>query len=204
MALRYGNVTQIDPEKGLAKVEFAEDGIESAWLSPLVSKTKADKFYHMFDIGEHVACLMDENAEEGCILGAVYSSKNMPGPKGKDIWGVQFSDGSTVTFDRASGTLTVDTKGDITVKTAKNTTVEASQTILIKAAQGVTIEADTEIKGQLTVIGGIQGNGDLSLQGQLSADGEISSQSDVRVGPISLVTHKHPTAVNGPPSTPIP
>lgn len=202
--LRYGNICEQDPAKGLFRVEFDDDGIVSDWMPLVVPKTAKDSYSITLDIGEHVACLMDKCSENGIILGSLYSQATAPKQAGKDIASVVFDDGSKVVFDRASGTLTVDTKGDITIKTAKNTTVEASQTILIKAANGVTIEADTEIKGQLTVIGGIQGNGDLTVQNSISAGGEIKTQSDFVVGPYRFLSHKHPTAATGPPSPPIP
>ena len=202
--LRYGQICEQDPAKGLFRVEFDDDGIVSDWMPLVVPKTAKDSYSVCLDIGEHVACLMDKHCENGVILGSLYSEATAPKQAGKDIASVVFDDGSKVVFDRSSGALTVETKGDITVKTAKKTTVEASQTILIKAANGVTIEADTEIKGQLTVVGGIQGNGDLSLQGALSAGGEIQTQSDFVVGLYRFLTHKHPTAAPGSPSPPIP
>lgn len=202
--LRYGQICEQDPAKGLFRVEFDDDGIVSDWMPLVMPAVAEDSYFVCPDIGSHVACLMDKHIENGVILGSLYSQATAPKQAGKDIASVVFKDGSKVVFDRAAGSLTVETKGDITVKTAKNTTIEAAQTVLIKAANGATIEANTEIKGQLTVIGGIQGNGDLILQGNLSAGGNITAQGDILAGIISLLFHKHPTAPTGPPSPPIP
>jgi len=72
--LKFGIVTNINPALAQARVQFADDDILSFWLPILQQKTQKDKFYAIPDIGEHVACLMDENSEEGVILGAIYSA----------------------------------------------------------------------------------------------------------------------------------
>ena len=40
--------------------------------------TREDKAYWLPEIGEHVACLMDENAEAGIVLGSLYNSEDQP------------------------------------------------------------------------------------------------------------------------------
>ena len=58
--LRFGIVSQIDPINVQARVSFEDDESTSYWLPILQTKTLKDKFYAMPDIGEQVACLMDE------------------------------------------------------------------------------------------------------------------------------------------------
>ena len=67
--LKFGIVTAINPLTAKARVEFADDNILSYWLPILQKKTLKDKFYSIVDVGEQVACLMDENSEDGVILG---------------------------------------------------------------------------------------------------------------------------------------
>ena len=74
--LRFGIVTQIDPINVLARVNFGDDNSTSFWLPIMQTKTLKDKFYIMPDINEQVVCLMDENSEDGVILGAIYSSED--------------------------------------------------------------------------------------------------------------------------------
>jgi phage baseplate assembly protein V len=106
--LRFGTISSTDPDKGKARVRFAEDGIVSAPLPVLASRTSKDKAYAMPDVGEHVACLMDENAEQGVILGAVYSSKNTPGAvTGQDKIGIEFENGDVIEQDRSERMLRV-------------------------------------------------------------------------------------------------
>ena len=63
--LRFGTVTSINPKTARARVQFAQDNMTSFWLPVLQTKTFKDKFYSMPAVGEQVACLMDDNSEEG-------------------------------------------------------------------------------------------------------------------------------------------
>lgn len=111
MQFIYGYITDVDGDKGLAKVEIKElDGIVTDWLPVIFPKTKGDKFFSMPDSGDHVAVIMDsEHLERGVILGAFYSKVDLPGDdvKGKDVTGVQFSDGNFFKYDRQTKKLTV-------------------------------------------------------------------------------------------------
>ena len=203
--MRFGKISELDPNKGLVRVVFEEDGWQSFWLSVVVPKSGQDKYYYMPDIGEHVACLMDENAESGVVLGSVWSKANEPAhDKGKDIASVTFADGSKVVFDRAAGVLTVETQGNIEVKTADSVSIEAAKTVLVKGPNGITLEGDTAIYGKLQVSQNIETQASIDVQGGITAMGQIESNTDVKALAISLLTHKHPTAPTGPPSPPIP
>ena len=105
--LKFGNICDIDAAKGLARVEFDDDGITSAWLPVVTLGSSANKYSHAFDVNEHVACLMDENAENGVIIGAIYSKAAQPDGGNKDKVRVKFSDGAEMQYDRAASKLTV-------------------------------------------------------------------------------------------------
>lgn len=76
--LRFGIVSQINSVLAQARVNFGDDDSTSFWLPILQTKTLKDKFYSIPDVGEQVACLMDENSEDGVILGAIYSTEDVP------------------------------------------------------------------------------------------------------------------------------
>lgn len=108
MQVKYGFVSQVDYDKGKAKVDLDGDGIVTDWLPVILPKTKGDQYYIMPDVGEHVCCLLDKHIERGVILGAFYSTRDMPGDlKGEDITGVMFSDGTFVKYERTVKKLTV-------------------------------------------------------------------------------------------------
>ena len=105
--LRFGIVSQIDPINVQARVSFEDDESTSYWLPILQTKTLKDKFYAMPDIGEQVACLMDENSEDGGILGAIYSTEDVSSTQSEKQLSVNLEDGSYINADKENQTLTV-------------------------------------------------------------------------------------------------
>lgn len=105
--LRFGIVSQIDPINVQARVSFEDDESTSFWLPVLQTKTLKDKFYAMPDIGEQVACLMDENSEDGVILGAIYSTEDVSAMQNEKQLSVNLEDGSYINADKENQTLTV-------------------------------------------------------------------------------------------------
>ena len=105
--LRFGIVTQIDPINVLARVSFGDDDSTSFWLPIMQTKTLKDKFYIMPDINEQVVCLMDENSEDGVILGAIYSSEDIPAIQSERQYSMNLEDGSLVNANKETETLTV-------------------------------------------------------------------------------------------------
>ena len=105
--LRFGIVSQIDPINVQARVSFEDDESTSFWLPIIQTKTLKDKFYAMPDIGEQVACLMDENSEDGVILGAIYSAEDVSTTQSEKQLSVNLEDGSYINADKENKTLTV-------------------------------------------------------------------------------------------------
>ena len=105
--LRFGIVSQIDPINVQARVSFEDDESTSFWLPIIQTKTLKDKFYAMPDIGEQVAYLMDENSEDGVILGAIYSTEDVPVTQSEKEISMNLEDGSYINANKESQTLTV-------------------------------------------------------------------------------------------------
>lgn len=225
--LRFGHITEIDPAKGYARVTFLDDEIVSAWLQIVVLGALKNKFFHMFDINEQVAVLMDEDSVEGVILGAVFNDGNQAGGN-KDAVRVQFEDDSFIEYNRSTHEYNINVKGKINIVSEGETKIEA-QTVAVDATM-VTIDAEmvdiqataVTMSGTLTVTGalsaasltaasgGITGGGmtaeggNLEVTGDITAEGEVSGLT-VIAGGISLTDHTHPGVepgggVTGPPS----
>ena len=112
-----GVVVAIDAAKVRARVRFDDlDGMVSYWLRVPQTKTHQDKHYDMPDINEHVGCILDEHAEDGMILAAVYSNADTPPVSSADKHHVTFSDGTVIEYDRSTHKLFADVKGDVEVK----------------------------------------------------------------------------------------
>ena len=105
--LKFGIVTAINPLTAKARVEFADDNILSYWLPILQKKTLKDKFYSIVDVGEQVACLMDENSEDGVILGSIYTSLDEVPGIAKDQHIAKFEDGSFIEYNKENQMLTI-------------------------------------------------------------------------------------------------
>lgn len=227
--LRSGNISDIDPEKGMARVKFLDDGIVSDWMQIIVAGALSTKFFHMFDINEQVACLMDENSEDGVILGALYNEKNTAGGD-KDVVSVRFPDSSFIEYNRATHEYNINVSGKINIVSSGETIIE-SATVSIVAdtanieADSVNVDADTVIidatavnvtsenstfTGNLVVTGSvaaasisapvIAGPGVSMTGGNLTADGIISG-ADVKAGTVDLKTHVHAGVQTGGGST---
>jgi len=122
--LRFGNVCELDNSKGYARVELDEDGITTAFLPIAFPAALSNKYYIMPTINEQVAVLLDENAEQGVIIGALYSDKQLPEGFAAGVSGVIFADGSKVVYNEGEQKLTIETgalveiKGEANVKIA--------------------------------------------------------------------------------------
>ena len=105
--LRFGIVSQIDPINVQARVSFEDDESTSYWLPILQTKTLKDKFYAMPDIGEQVACLMDENSEDGVILGAIYSTEDVPALTSEKQISLNLENNSLINIDKETNSLNI-------------------------------------------------------------------------------------------------
>lgn len=109
---RTGRVSERDPDTCRVRVVFgAEDNLVSWWLPVLQPKTLEDKVYWMPDLDEHVVCLLDEYAEEGVVLGAIYSEAAPPPVSSLDRLHIELRDGSTFSYDREQHRLEITIKG---------------------------------------------------------------------------------------------
>lgn len=189
--LRYGNITEIDPQSGFARVTFTDDGIVSDWLQIVTRGAISDKDSFTFAINEQVACLMDEHSEDGVILGALFNSKSKSNV-GDGISKILYSDGSFVQYNKNSNEYTIDVKGKINILASENIEINSVSKVDIKSAAEISIEAPViqligavAVTGALAVSGAITGASGAPIQGDLEVTG------DVKAGDITLKTHKH-------------
>lgn len=107
-AFRVGLVKEQDAANCRVRVTFLDhDGLLSWWLPIVVPKSQDDKAYWLPDIGEQVVCLMDEHDEDGCVLGAIYSSADAPPVSDGNKFHVSFQDGTSIEYDRATHQLSI-------------------------------------------------------------------------------------------------
>jgi phage baseplate assembly protein V len=187
--LRFGIITEADPAKCYARVTFTDDGIVSDWLQILVRAAIQDSDSFTFDINEQVACLMDENSEQGVILGAIFNDSTNPKSGGKGITRFQLSDNSVIEYDRNSHEYNLDIKGKINVKSDLEVNI---QTLSAKiTAASVAIIGNTAITGNLAVSGTLSGGGISASAGELTVK-DVTADNGVK-----LKLHKHTGVATG-------
>ena len=133
--LKFGTVTNINPLTARARVEFANDNMTSYWLPILQKKTLKDKYYSVLDVGEQVACLMDDNCEDGVILGAIYTNLDAVPAVTKEQHLIKFSDNSLIEYNKETQTLTINVK-------QVNIVADILNTGIFQNTGGITSNAD--------------------------------------------------------------
>jgi len=197
MSLKFGIVSQIDPARGLARVRFGDsENLESYWLHVLGAATMKNKLYHLPDVGEGVACHMDEHCENGVILGALYSKQDIPPVSDQDKYHILFEDGTYIEYDRAAHKLTANVKGSVELHADKDVTIDtrrfrvtASQEIDLRTPRFTVDDLDESgdcdtdwngvmrLRGLLEHRGDYEHTGDQMNTGDVSATGTIMDQS---------------------------
>jgi phage baseplate assembly protein V len=124
--IKFGFVTAADAATHRVRVRLPDlDDLETYWLPVLAARTHSDRFEHLFDVGDHVAVLLDPHGEDGVVLGALYSARD-PAPGGTpDITRATFADGTRVEYDRAAHRLTIHCVGDIEIVSDTHITLRA-------------------------------------------------------------------------------
>jgi len=192
---RRGIVTRTDPTTGRVKVRFPDrDNVESWWLEVGTPKTHQDKAYWMPDVGEHVACLMDDHAEAGVVAAAIYSQADRPPVDSQDKWHILTRDGTVIEHDRAEHRLLVDMSapgGRCTITSAP-ATFDLSPEAISLTVGGVSVTACRPSDGaaeaiSLTVGGvsvtisesGVAIVGDVSITGDVNVNGSIHATGTI-------------------------
>jgi phage baseplate assembly protein V len=162
---KTGIVTDVDNAKALVRVKFPEMEIVSDWLPVLVMRAKTDQFFNAMVINEHVICLMDENCEDGVVVGCIYDETNVPVGAGDGKHFNKFSDGTEIIYDSVAKKLTINAAGNVEIvaATASKITVNSGD---------LEIEADN-----------------LKVTGNIKATGEVTAKFGTV--PVSLSTHTH-------------
>jgi len=207
--VRIGEVSSINPAKCTARVVFDdEDSMVSYDLPVLQRNTLENHDYQMPGIGEDVVCLFRSGGcEDGFIVGALYAGQVTPPANSADIRTVVFRDGTRITYDRSSHTLSTVIEGttivadrqSVSVQTPKSVSVKSGQTVDIEAAQTVNVKAGAEVNIVAPVLkltmGGTtmtlqNGNaeisttnltfrGSMAVTGNLSVDGDITASGSI-------------------------
>lgn len=197
--IKIGEVSSVDPARGTARVAFDDDdSMVSYDLQVLQKNTIANKDYHMPDIGEDVVCIfLPSGSEDGFILGSVYAGEITPPESDCNKRTVVFDDGTKISYDRATHTLTA---------TIGKTSITANQQNITAICTGAAnVQATTiNLTGNVNINGNVSITGATSITGETSVTGGITATADVVAnGAISVATHTHNDSLNKPTTPPM-
>ena len=192
VTLQFGTVSAIDEATCHVRVRLDSlDNLRTAMLPVLRPKTLQDKHYSLPDIGEHVAVLLDPNGEDGVVLGAIFSTADMPPVSSVDKFHVRFKDGGAFEYDRATHAL--DVKGGvvtINVEAGASVTIKAGGQVTVDTPQ-TTITGNVLIEGSLTFMQGMTGTGGAGGGVAVTINGTLKTTQDVIANTVSLIDHIH-------------
>lgn len=98
---KIGIVHSVNASAGTVKVHFTDLDFVSHDLHIVTPFTGKDKAYYLPSVGDQVACLMDKNLEDGCVIGGIFSkADSVPTESGKDKVVYKFEDGTIFSYDK--------------------------------------------------------------------------------------------------------
>jgi phage baseplate assembly protein V len=172
--LQFGTVSDIQCSAGkLPRVRVRLplfNNLRTWWLPVLHTATLKNKFFHMPDIGEHVAVLMTDD-ENGLVLGAVYSDADPPPLLNKDIFHIRFADGTILEYDRALHHLTANVAGDVLMQSSGVINISSKGNVQVVSQGRATVQASGGIK----LAGAVDIDGPLHVSGKMTIDSDLVS-----------------------------
>lgn len=170
--IMIGVVDQLDEDN--ERVRVAADGMLTDWIpwgERRAGPTK--RTWEPPDVGEQVVVLSPYGDPAQAVVLCSINQDKFPAPANKKtIDRTVYSDGTTVEYDTATTTLTVDVgKGKVVVN-CNTAEVHAAESVLLDTPKTKT-------------------TGDLEVGGGITAQKDIATQADVKAGDISLLKHHH-------------
>lgn len=164
--LHFGTVSAVDEKAGMVRVRLPDlNNLRTDWLQVLYPKTLQDQCYWMPDLGEHVAILLDENGDDGVVLGAVYSAADKPPVASRDKWHMRFKDGTVLEYDRSTHTFKIDGPAQINLISSSQVNVKSG--LITLDAGSVVCTGGMTVKGPMTVESTLHANGNITSGGSI-------------------------------------
>ena len=163
--IRAGIIREVIAAKGAVRVNLPDaDNTDTYELPVLHRNSKSSRHYHLPEVGDQVYVALDDNGEDGCVLGAIYSDADAPPFSSANQCGMVFSDSTTVKYDKnahlmdiefldgtvlqydaQSHSLSVSACGTVNVNVQGNAAVTSDKVISISAAQGIALTSPHNI-----------------------------------------------------------
>ncbi|AXF38221.1 putative baseplate assembly protein [Ralstonia phage phiRSP] len=200
--VRYGVVTELDAAN--ARVKCSTGGLDTDWLPWCAGRAGATSKWSAPRPGEQVVVISPYgDPAQAFVLPGFYQDDHPAPANSQDKETTVYPDGSTVEYDSASNTLTVNVAGSGNV-------VVNCKVATVKAATSVTLDTpmvhatkDMQIDGNLGVTGAmaVQGQGASGAVSTFAGSIKVNS-GDVMADNISLKGHHHTAQGSDAPTTP--
>jgi phage baseplate assembly protein gpV len=147
--VRFGLVCELGKgeDLGYARVYFDDVEIISDWLALPSCATLKAKCWIPIEINSQVACVIDDDTEQGFIANVLWSETDMPPEEWstEDTMGIMFADGAEFYYDFKNKKLMVNAPGSELNITCKSLNVKGEVNIEGKTTVTGEIEATTEV-----------------------------------------------------------
>jgi len=178
---------------GFVRVSFDEADMVSAWLPLPSASTKTTKAWRPIEVGSQVACLMDEECEQGAVVGALWSNDDIPPDfASESAIGIRFSDGAALYYNSETHKAIFNAPDSSLSARVKDAEIEATDDISLTCSR-LEVSGNVEISGNVDVSGSVKSTG--------TVEGVDVTATATQV---NLSSHMHPTAATGSPSPPTP
>ena len=168
--IHRGLVVSVDLQNAVATVHVGE--VQTAALPWLTTRAGGDITWWAPEAGEHVAILCPSGSlSQGVIIGSLYCGANPAPSNSADQNVTKYSDGTTITYDRAAHMFTVQAVGAVTINIQGNATLTA-QAVAVSAQNGLTLTGALTVDGDLTLNGKVAGT--LKVAGNVRATGAVA------------------------------
>lgn len=184
--LRVGKISSVDYAAARCRVSIGE--LLTDPLPFIASRAGEDRTWHPPTVGEQVVVLSPfGELNVGIVLTGIYSSAGTAPATDENLDQTTYSDGTTVKYDRALHSLTIDlptassavsltVNGNATISVTGNALVEADGNATVSAGSVARIEAGSQIQ---------------MVAPAVSITSTVTVSGDVTAGGISLKTHRH-------------
>lgn len=144
MGLRYGKISDVDYEKGVARVNFEEINIVSGWLG----MPKYIRDNRVLEINTQVAVIMHDNGEDGEIIHERSNDSKLNTWATKDKEGIEFSDGTKIIYDNSTKKLEISSNLDEIILNCNKLTIngDIKATGNVKGLQVIADNGVTSVK----------------------------------------------------------
>jgi phage baseplate assembly protein V len=177
--IRTGIVTDVDPVKGLCRVQTG--GIQTTWLNWLTARAGRSRSWWAPSVGEQVLLLaIGGELDTAFVLPGIFSDDNPAPSASPDAFHIAFPDGAVIEYDPESGALTVSgiNTADVTASESITATVPV---VMVKAETRITLDTPEVVCTNKLITGSLEVQKGGTMKGNITHTGGKFTSNGVQV-----------------------